>query len=604
MRRSYGRRHRQWRDRNAAPVLIVADGGIGGEALAALGRLLFRYRSALAPFTTAGMLAVAAGLLHLTHRGWWPWLLGASVALAALIGSTGLPVRADRLSERVYGAAVSLAGGVWLAVATALGPWHGSLPTQLAVGAIVGGLPWWMHRRRRMRVTVDRSIEAWPQIAEAVGLAGSRVVSAVVDLWGWRGRFSLRPGQTVADVVSQVSAIESGLGTRPGAVRVEPDPGHAGQFTMRVLANDPHAHAIPYTGPSVRSVADPIALGVFEDGSPVRVTLLRRNGLIGGVVGAGKSGLLSVVIANLAACPDVVLWGIDLKGGMELRPWAACFGRLATTPADAAALMRDAVRIVEARARAMSDGSSRLWTPRPEAPALVVIVDEYAELAENSPGAAESADSFARRGRALAATMLAATQRPTQQAMGRGAVRSQMDVRIALRVRERRDVDLILGQGMLAAGWAANGLDAPGKFLISAPGHDHPRRARAFLLTDQDVKREAARWAPMRPTLDPLSARAIGDGYAGGGGSIDEDDGIVDAEVVEDSDDPETALWEALSEAPADGIGVPELMVKTGMGRTWIYDRLQSLAAAGQAAQVSRGRWRAAKRGGGDQPTG
>ena len=71
-------------------------------------------------------------------------------------------------------------------------------------------------------------------------------------------------------------------------------------------------------------------------------------------------------------------------------------------------------------------------------------------------------------------TLLAATQRPTQQAMGNGAVRSQMDVRICLRVRERRDVDLILGQGMLAAGWLAHTLDAPGKFLISAEGHDQP----------------------------------------------------------------------------------------------------------------------------------
>jgi DNA segregation ATPase FtsK/SpoIIIE-like protein len=56
-------------------------------------------------------------------------------------------------------------------------------------------------------------------------------------------------------------------------------------------------------------------------------------------------------------------------------------------------------------------------------------------------------DSVARLGRAVAVTLLAATQRPSQDAMGKGAVRSQMDTRICLRVRERRDVDLILGQG-------------------------------------------------------------------------------------------------------------------------------------------------------------
>ena len=76
---------------------------------------------------------------------------------------------------------------------------------------------------------------------------------------------------------------------------------------------------------------------------PVRVLIARRNVLIGGIAGAGKSGILNVIIAALAACRDVVLWGVDLKGGMELQPWAACFDRLATTPDEAAELFRDAV---------------------------------------------------------------------------------------------------------------------------------------------------------------------------------------------------------------------------------------------------------------------
>ena len=46
-------------------------------------------------------------------------------------------------------------------------------------------------------------------------------------------------------------------------------------------------------------------------------------------------------------------------------------------------------------------------------------------------------------------------------------LRSQVDVRISFRVRERKDVELILGQGMLAAGWHAHTLNAPDKFLIS-----------------------------------------------------------------------------------------------------------------------------------------
>ena len=107
-------------------------------------------------------------------------------------------------------------------------------------------------------------------------------------------------------------------------------------------------------------------------------------------------------------------------------------------------------------------------------PALVIIVDEYAELADEAPDAMGDTDSIARLGRAVAVTLIAATQRPTQKAMGQGAVRSQMDTRICFRVRERKDVDLVLGQGMLSAGWHAHTLNAPGKFLVSAPEHVTP----------------------------------------------------------------------------------------------------------------------------------
>ena len=55
-------------------------------------------------------------------------------------------------------------------------------------------------------------------------------------------------------------------------------------------------------------------------------------------------------MANLTACQDVIIWGIDLKKGMELGPWQECLDRLATTPEQAAALLRDAVAILQARA--------------------------------------------------------------------------------------------------------------------------------------------------------------------------------------------------------------------------------------------------------------
>jgi S-DNA-T family DNA segregation ATPase FtsK/SpoIIIE len=214
-------------------------------------------------------------------------------------------------------------------------------------------------------------------------------------------------------------------------------------------------------------------------------------------------------MGNLVACRDVVVWAVDLKKGMELGPWASCIDRLATTPEQATALLADAVAILHARAELLAAAGRRVWEPSPDMPALVIIIDEYAELADDAPDAVRHADSIARLGRAVAVNLIAATQRPTQKAMGQGAVRSQMDIRICFRVRERKDVDLILGQGMLTAGWHAHTLNAPGKFLIAAAEHDTPRRARAYLITDQAVADTASRYADLQPPLDETSRQAI-----------------------------------------------------------------------------------------------
>jgi DNA segregation ATPase FtsK/SpoIIIE-like protein len=227
-------------------------------------------------------------------------------------------------------------------------------------------------------------------------------------------------------------------------------------------------------------------------------------------------------------------------------------------------------------------------------PALVILIDEYAELADEAADAMSDADSIARLGRAVAVTLIAATQRPTQKAMGQGAVRSQMDLRICFRVREPRDVDLILGQGMLRAGWDAHNLNAPGKFLLSAPGHDRPKRARAYLLTDEVVADTAARFAGHRPELDEESRRAVDYARRTRAESRDSAPAPGNSEEAEEAQGTkDSALWQALCAAPAEGWATSELMRITGWKRTKLYRHLREYAEAGRAIQVSRGRWRA-----------
>jgi S-DNA-T family DNA segregation ATPase FtsK/SpoIIIE len=570
--------------------MIVLNSGdqLPDTAATEIGRAIWRYRSELAPIALAGLTALAAAGIHHSDRRSWVWFAVATIATTAAL-AVPPPAWArrawsllDRPADRAYAAIVAANAGGWLTAAIAIGPVTPPMPVAGGILTLVTAIPWWASGRRRAKVRLDRKLESWPEVASAVGLAGSQVMSALADIWGWRARFRLAGGQTIQDVIAKVPEIESGLGTFRGAVRVYPTPDDlANRCELRVLDTDPHADAIPWPGPSVTSITEPIDLGPFEDASPAKVLLLRRHALLGGVSGSGKSGCLNVLIGNLSACRDVVIWAIDLKKGMELQPWTSCIGRLATNPEEARALLADAVAVLEARAALLAAHGQRVWQPTPAMPALIIIIDEYAELVDYAPGAVKYADSVARRGRAVAVNLIAATQRPTQKAMGQGAVRSQMDVRICFRVRERKDVDLILGQGMLSAGWQAHTLNAPGKFIVSAAEHDTPKRARAYLITDQVVAETAEQNACLRPRLDETSTSAIRGTTSPA------------ADPVEDtSRAPEELLWAALSLAPDHGITVPDLMQHTGMSRPWIYQRLRDLLAGGQVIQVSRGRWR------------
>jgi S-DNA-T family DNA segregation ATPase FtsK/SpoIIIE len=560
-----------------------------------LARWVWRYRSELAPVGVATGIVAAAWWLHHTRPHWWLLLAVLTGVAAWAVAVFGARWRFPTLLERVYAAITIYLAGAWLSCATAVGPSMPPLPQVGVIGAVALSVPWWAHRRRRAKVRIERKLQAWPDIAKAIGLAGAEVMSATVDVWGWRARFRLARGQTIKDVVARIPAIESGLGTFRGAVRVYPTPDDlANRCEIRVLDMDPHAGSIPWPGPSVTSITQPVDLGPFEDASRCRVLFARLHGIFGGTTGSGKSGGLNVLMGNLVACRDVVIWAIDLKKGKELGPWASCIDRLATTPEQAIALLRDAVAVLEGRAEMLAAAGKREWPISPDMPALVVIIDEYAELADEAPGAMSDTDSIARLGRAVAVTLIAATQRPTQKAMGAGAVRSQMDLRICFRVREPRDVDLILGQGMLKAGWDAHNLNAPGKFLVSAPGHDKPKRARAYLLTDQAVAETATHYSGHQPELDAESRRAIfteANAYPTPEASSADEGGSP--EPGRPPTMAEEALWMALCMAPEEGIGVGDLIRATGMTRSTVYRHLRELAETGHVVQVNRGRWRA-----------
>lgn len=196
-------------------------------------------------------------------------------------------------------------------------------------------------------------------------------------------------------------------------------------------------------------------------GGPALVDLVADgpHALVGGTTGSGKSELLRTLVLSLAATypPTTVTFVlVDYKGGSTFDPIAGLphvVGLVTDLDRDLAdralrsldaelrrreQLLRNAgVDDLAAYGRRPVDGS-----PRPPLPRLVVVIDEFATLAQDAPGFLDALVGVAQRGRSLGIHLVLATQRPHGSVNDN--IRTNTNLRIALRVLERADsVDLI-----------------------------------------------------------------------------------------------------------------------------------------------------------------
>ena len=571
---------------------------------ASLARLAWRYRSELAPAYLAVGLLAAAVLV----RWRWPWAWPA-VALTGLLAAGGLWaagrwVGLDRAAERAYAAVIALTGGAWAAAAAWHGPLRPSLLGALAAGTILLGLPWWAHRRRRTKVRLVRTVKQWAEHAQHAGLAGSRLQRVDVDpAGGWTARLLLRPGQTLEDVLPNVRKLESALDLRPRAIEAEEDPTRARRVILRVAERDPLARPLPWPGPpGDASLAVPWTLGAYQDGSPCQAPLAGQHVLIAGQMGSGKSVVLHGLIGHLAASPDIVLWGCDLKGGAELGLWRGVFDpdRLATRPPDAVRVLEAAVAVCRARAAHMGRVGWQTWPASPERPALIVVVDEYARLPREAHPLVEE---LTETGRAPRVQLASATQYPTVQALGSSRVAQQFSVKVCLRVANATAVNVVFGPGAVKEGWRAHKIPKTlqGGLYLHAPGAEAPRLARAFHATEPAIRRLAAQLADHQPRLDAASAAGLPPAAGPAatppvGGPAPQPPGPPPTSPA--SLDPSGVLVELLFAAGPAGLAASELVARmeqaSGLSRASVYNLLRSLREHGLVVQAGWGRWRLA----------
>ncbi|WP_328665382.1 FtsK/SpoIIIE domain-containing protein [Streptomyces sp. NBC_00322] len=249
----------------------------------------------------------------------------------------------------------------------------------------------------------------------------------------------------------------------------------------------------------------PFLVGVAPDGE-VRVADLARlpHLLVAGATGSGKSVLLQALLCSLIrvrAPRDLSLLIIDPKH-VDFEPFQ-CLPhllnkRIITDPHEAVeiltstleeelqkrrAILRDA-EVFNALDFYAAGGQSQ------DLQQMVVLVDEFADLADSLPRAArqqflQNIKRFAQMARALGIYLVLATQRPSVQVIT-GDIKANLTARVALKVQAAQDSMTILGRA------GAEALRGRGDLLFDAGGLTE--RLQGFYCQPSDVSASVRRW--------------------------------------------------------------------------------------------------------------
>ncbi|WP_245627837.1 FtsK/SpoIIIE domain-containing protein [Actinomadura oligospora] len=243
-----------------------------------------------------------------------------------------------------------------------------------------------------------------------------------------------------------------------------------------------------------------LVIGRCEDGSPWRLRVQGTHVLVAGATGSGKGSiiwstvraLLPLMVAGL-----VEIWAVDPKR-MELSFGRGLFERYGRYSDDPKGGM---VELLEAAAEDMNrraeefGGVTRSFTPTTAHPFRLIIVDELAFLTAYCPDRdlrkrAEAALAvLTSQGRSVGYCVLGAQQDARKEVNN---LRNLFPDRIALRLDESEQVDMILGDGARDRGAYADQISpipqigAGGGFVRLETVPD-PVRVRAAYVSDDDI---------------------------------------------------------------------------------------------------------------------
>lgn len=307
-----------------------------------------------------------------------------------------------------------------------------------------------------------------------------------------------RTGQTVEDLERAVPAIRDAARAHSArAVVVSP-----GTLRIELVKREQLStvrHAVPPTAVATTRVT----VGRREDGSDWTLPLIGLHTLTVGCSGSGKGSIFWGIAGGLApatAAGLVHLIGIDLKYGIELSVGAGLFTKIATTETDAVATLAGLEMLMDKRGNEMAS-LTREHRPTKASPLVVLLIDELAGLTAYMSDPAlrkEAAASLSRiltKGRALGIVVAAFLQDPRKEVL---PMRGLFTQTIALRLRSREEVTMVLGDGMADKAPAHRiSPDRPGTgYIIAEDGHT--TKVRSDYWSDDQIRSTARQYGRPR----------------------------------------------------------------------------------------------------------
>ena len=411
-------------------------------------------------------------------------------------------------AETGWPGVAGLAGGV-VAVLVALRLWRQVWFTRLIATPARCRWRWWVYRRRWQAVMTVAGLAPLYRGRVLLPVLGKVQAGRCADLVN----VGLVSGQSPKAFADRAEALAHGFGVRSCRVRT----GRPGGLLLELVRRDALALIIPALPIPRLAEVDLRALpvGRREDGALLVIRLHGTHLLIAGSTGAGKGsflwGLVRAMLAAMAA-GLVRVHACDPKL-MELEFGRALFekfGKYAADPPEIAAQLEADVAAMQERARRFA-GRQRDHTPTAEDPFVVVLVAEVAFLT------AYQADRKLRerilaalatlttQGRAVGYCVAAALQDPRKEVLN---IRNLFPDKIALRLDEPAQVDLVLGdgahdRGALCEEISADPATGAGVGFVRLETDPDPVRVRAAYVSDTDIAEMTAAFLIPAPRPAP-----------------------------------------------------------------------------------------------------